>query len=131
MVKEKGLLSSDYVTVPQCRRCSLNNARGMEIHYNDGAIDFKCDTCGKRSRLGYGEESMRVQSEDKRGRERAERNRSRYRRERYEELDEQLAESKERPEFKPDEVNTFHDILNPGYMSEDDGEVYQQVHKGV
>ncbi len=118
MVKEKGLLSSKHVTIPQCNRCSLNNARGLEIQYEDGAVDFKCDTCGNRSRLGYIEESMLRQTEDKRGRERAEENRARYRRERFTELDEQLLRSQERPEFKPDEVNTFHDILNPSYQSD-------------
>ena len=100
----------------------------MEIHYEDGAIDFKCDTCGKRSRTGYIEESMLKQTEDKRGRERAETNRSRYRRERWDELEDQMKSAQEDPGLVPDPTASFHDILSPGYEARDDGEKYEKVH---
>ena len=74
------------IVVEQCNWCSMNNARGVQTTYEDGAIDFRCEICGRTSRMGYTEKSNLTQTEGKRLREKAEENRSRYRREKVEQI---------------------------------------------
>jgi len=77
------MISSEPVTVEECRRCGLHKARGTQEVYEDGAVNWKCDACGKKMHMGYIEDSHLLQMESKRGRLRAEDNRKRYMDERY------------------------------------------------
>jgi len=119
LLKSNPMTSSEPVTIEECRRCGLRQARGMQQIYEDGAIDWQCDACGKKIRLGYLESSQLAQMESKRGRLKAEENRSRYMNERFEYTQERMRESEFAPEKRPDVLAEFYKGMNPQFEQED------------
>ena len=114
--------------VEECRRCGLQNARGTMLVFNDGAIDFKCDTCGNIMRMGYTEQSNLKQMESKRGRLRAEENRSRYQSEKRVQINEAYGQMLASPQERIDFVNKALFTLNNPFKKyapkPDDKEIY-------
>ena len=121
--------TSDFTTIDECRRCGLKNARGTTLIFNDGAIDFKCDVCGRTMRMGYTEQSNLKQMESKRGRVRAEENRTRFQSEKRVQVNEaygnMLATPKERIDFVNKALWTMNNPFSP-YAQKDDGEIYSE-----
>ena len=115
--------------IEQCRRCSLNNARGEEITYDDGSTVFKCDTCGKTMYLGEVEEAHLKSVQSKRDRERAQENRNRYQNEKFDEFSQKWEKGKKEGIGNlPDIDDAYNQIVNPlGEKQIDDGEVYDEV----
>lgn len=116
-------------TIDQCRRCSLNNARGEEITYEDGVTVFKCDACGKTMYLGEIEDAALQSEKSKEDRKRAQANRDRYQNELADKFgrDWHIGQ-KEGIGDLPDIDEAYNKIINPlGEKQIDDGEVYEEV----
>jgi len=108
-------------TIEQCRRCSLNNARGEEITYEDGVTIFKCDACGKTMYMGEIEEAHTKTIEHKRGRERAQANRERYQNEVFDKVAGEWKTGKvENMGDLPDIDEAYEQIVNPTGAPQED-----------
>ena len=119
-------------TVPHCRRCGLHKARGTQVVTDEGIVIFRCDTCGRKMRMGQVEEAYLKAMEDRRGEERAVTNRDRYRRERLQKIDEDYTRAGRLQKPLPDAQKEFNDIMSPGYrpaVNADDIEFKETIYE--
>lgn len=104
--------SGEPCTELECRRCGAKPAKGMSWVERGSSIIFKCDSCGRTMHLGYTDTSNMKQVEDKRARELAEINRSRYWREKDEQFGQKVEKQWEESRSLPEVDKYFHQRPN-------------------
>lgn len=100
---------------PECRRCGRKEAKGIRYIENGSSVLFRCDSCGRTMHLGYTSDSNLKQIEDRRGRELAETNRSRFWREKDEQYRQDFERSKEELTSIPDVDKFLNSTLRPKF----------------